>query len=298
MKQFDRLISILELLLKPNVERPTRVQIMRHLGDKAKTVRTFRRDLVDLRENFGISVRPNDENRYEIVSSNEEVRKNILMLINAQRSRELLLAFQDDAYELNKYVVVDNPGGIGGEWVTELLEHCRNRNSINIVHKAHWRDETMSYTLQPYQLREYEKQWYLIAWVSDKNRFQSFGLDRILEVFETGEQFERVKEKELSDLFDYMVGIWGYEYRPIEIKVWFDKKVKNYIKSSPWHWTQNILTEDDDGMVVRWSVTNNPELRRKLLGWSGQFEVLKPQELRAQMFELTNKAATMNKVVL
>lgn len=89
--------------------------------------------------------------------------------------------------------------------------------------------------------------------------------------------------------------MWGSENNPVEIKIWFDHLAKNYIKSNKWHWSQEVLEEDNDGVLVRWNVTISYELLRLLMSWSGQFKVIQPPELTEKIKELASKTLDLNK---
>lgn len=302
MSKTERLLRIYERVeLKSDVfDSPTRKEILRYIGaeDDEASRRRFTRDLVSIENEYGVRIKPDSTYRYSVVAGSTYIKRNMLSLLNAIRYRNLLKGFQENSDKFEEFVKTENPEGVGGEWVEMLFSLIVSQKEISLVYRAYWRPEPRTYTLKPYQLKEYGGRWYLIAWrdeVTDGTpRFQSFGLDRIKHVEETEKFFKRTKARELNNMFDQMMGIWGYEYEPIEIEVWFDNDAKNYIKSNIWHRSQSITEEDENGIVVRWKVTNNFEFKRRLLSWTGQFRVIKPNELREELLDLANNFVRLN----
>ena len=60
----------------------------------------------------------------------------------------------------------------------------------------------------------------------------------------------------------------------------FNLKNAPYVKTKPLHHSQQILREDENGMIVRIDVIPNFELEREILGFSECVEVLGPRNLK------------------
>lgn len=276
------------------MERPTKKELFRYLGKDKSYERSFFRDLDQLREEFGITIKPESNYRYEVVTDTRDYKENLLTLLNGLRIKSLLSGFQGDSVEFGEMVVVSNPGGVGGQWLEGLFEAISQNKEIRITHKSYRRDHIKEYDLQPYQLREHDQRWYLIAWSKKDNAFRNFGLDRIETIDLTGEVFKPTRKDEVLQMFRHKIGMWESSENPVDIVVWFDDYAMNYIKSAPWHHSQEVISEDKKGITVKWHLVPNYELLRLMMSWPGQFKVLKPESLRNEIKELSQKSLELN----
>ncbi|MEG1377928.1 MAG: WYL domain-containing protein, partial [Myroides sp.] len=68
--------------------------------------------------------------------------------------------------------------------------------------------------------------------------------------------------------------------RPQKVILKFNVKNAPYVKTKPLHYSQQILHEDENGMIVRIDVIPNFELEREILGFGECVEVLGPRNLK------------------
>jgi predicted DNA-binding transcriptional regulator YafY len=63
----------------------------------------------------------------------------------------------------------------------------------------------------------------------------------------------------------------------------------NYIKTQYLHHTQEIVQDDQDGLIVTLQLIPSYELLQLLLSFGPEVEVVKPVKLRKQMAEMIGK---------
>ena len=70
-----------------------------------------------------------------------------------------------------------------------------------------------------------------------------------------------------------------------------DRNNANYVITKPFHHSQEIVEEREDGVVFRIRVRHNYELERLILGFGSSLIVLAPSRLRRNISSLLKKAA-------
>jgi len=70
--------------------------------------------------------------------------------------------------------------------------------------------------------------------------------------------------------------IWG---EPQEVMIRFSPAQAPYIKERTWHPSQHIETEDDGSIVLTMHVADRDEVKRWLIGFGAEAEVIEPDEL-------------------
>jgi predicted DNA-binding transcriptional regulator YafY len=179
----------------------------------------------------------------------------------------------------------------GINYIKDLLFAISNHRVISIQHKKYQADEATEHKLHPYLLKEYEKQWYLIAQPAKGGRLKYFGIDRIKDIVTTNKTFRPKKKLDPRKEFDNVIGIWNPQNEKKERFVLsFNATQGNYIKSSPIHSSQDIELENDAETRISLYVKPNPELYQHILKWLPDVKVIEPAWLVEEMKGILNKS--------
>jgi predicted DNA-binding transcriptional regulator YafY len=184
----------------------------------------------------------------------------------------------------------------GINYIKDLLFALSNHQVITISYQKHQEDVAKEHKLHPYLLKEYEKQWYLIAQPAKGGRLKYFGIDRIKDMVTTNKTFKPKKKLKPRDEFDDIIGIWNPQNEKKEKFVLsFNPTQGNYIKSSPIHPSQDIEFENGDETRISLVVKPNPELYQHILKWLPDVKVIEPAWLVDEMKGILNKSLDMYK---
>ncbi|MGB0885188.1 MAG: helix-turn-helix transcriptional regulator [Chitinophagales bacterium] len=173
----------------------------------------------------------------------------------------------------------------GSNHIGKLLEYIKARNCISISYKKFDSEETKTHKIHPYLLKEYRNRWYLIGMNNKNGYINTFGLDRIAYIDICNEQFKFHKDFSSKTYFDHAFGITTFEGEAQELKLAFNKRQKEYIKTQPLHETQEIISETDDELIIKIKVGLTIELKMHLLSFGENVKVLAPKELQKQIKE-------------
>ena len=122
----------------------------------------------------------------------------------------------------------------------------------------------------------------------------NLALDRIKEV-ETDHNTEYIfKDFDADSYFADVLGVTVSEsQRAQEVVFKVDTNNAPYIKTKPIHNSQQIMSEEIDGVTFSVKVQLNPELERIILGMGSSLTVISPAQLRKRI--LNNLKAAVNK---
>lgn len=263
---------------------PSRETLLQYLKnyDCEISLRTFQRDIADIRSNFDIEIIYDTErNGYYIDQESIVDLSKLLYFISLADSSDIILDSIRNKQDTLKYVSVSpNTEAKGVEHIGILLQAIRNTIEIQFEHYNYSTKETKRITAEPYLLKEFGGRWYAFAYLRKKEYFRTFGLDRISNIVLSDKQFRR--EQKLEDTAHKFDNVYGLIYEPEqnknapieEVRLKFAELTLNHISALPLHHSQKI----DNGIVVLKLIVN-PEIENKILSYGEKVEVLSPQHL-------------------
>ncbi|MBE3549829.1 MAG: Transcriptional regulator, DeoR family [Brockia lithotrophica] len=156
-----------------------------------------------------------------------------------------------------------------------------------IVHMRYYtmhRGEETERDVEPFHLRYYEGVWYLVAYCHLRGEVRTFALDRIRHAEITDRPFSSPD----ADTFDpekYFDESWRIERDRERVRVVarFFPPAARYVRERRWHPSQTVLADDGESLVLRFEVLGTNEIRRWLLQYGAQAEVLEPTEFREEL---------------
>jgi predicted DNA-binding transcriptional regulator YafY len=131
---------------------------------------------------------------------------------------------------------------------------------------------------------------YLIGFDESRQAIRTFRLGRILDLSLTPDTFEPADAGMIQEALGRAWGVIA-DQEEVEVVLRFDPSVAALVTETAWHPTEQVSREADGSVVWRGRVPGTVEIRRWILGWGAQVEVLAPQELRADVAATLRDAA-------
>jgi len=131
---------------------------------------------------------------------------------------------------------------------------------------------------------------YLIGFDESRGAVRTFKLQRILELSLAPETFEPPDPAVVQEGLDRAWGVIT-DQEEVEVELRFDAAIAALVIETTWHPTERVRREPDGSVVWRARVPGTLEIRRWILQWGAQVEVLAPPELRDEVAETYRKAA-------
>lgn len=169
-----------------------------------------------------------------------------------------------------------------------LLDDCRrgvqDRRRLRLLYHSLHRDALTERVVRPHHLLHWRGEPYLIAWCEWRQDFRDFFLGRMREwtLLAPDGAFPR---DSAFDVAEYLQA--GFTLRHgedlVTVRVRFSPYQARWVRERQYHPSQRAEDEPDGGLRLTLRVAGTAEVKRWLLGYGAEVEVLEPAELRAEL---------------
>lgn len=160
-----------------------------------------------------------------------------------------------------------------------LARAAVGRRSVEMVYWTAGRNVTTTRGFDPYTLMLRDDDWHAVGHCHQRDEVRVFALQRIRSLVETDETFERPADFRIED---YMHGsfrsVRGDGHYLVALR--FGPGFAGRISEKVWHPSQSLEPQADGGLILRFEVSDLREVKRWVLFWGADCEVLEPKELR------------------
>ena len=169
--------------------------------------------------------------------------------------------------------------------ITPLYQAILQKKALLIEYKSFKAIEARQQIYFPYLLKEYRNRWFLIAKPKKGNILATMALDRIIEFQELPkERFVEYTGVDFDRYFEDVLGVTKTEKdRAHKVILAVNKFHAPYILTKPIHPSQQLLKQDENGIMIRIDVVLNFELEREILGFGECMKVLAPRLLASRI---------------
>jgi predicted DNA-binding transcriptional regulator YafY len=143
--------------------------------------------------------------------------------------------------------------------------------------------------MEPYALKEFQGRWYVVGTVSGSKKLYIFGLDRIDKLGIMTQTFVPKKTIDPTLEFEEIIGVTRLDEDMEDVVLSFTPRQGNYVKTFPWHRSQEVLVDDETELRTRIRVRPNFELTQRILMQGRSVEVIAPDWLRMEIKENLQK---------
>lgn len=163
--------------------------------------------------------------------------------------------------------------------------------AVRITYHTPYTGEETQRTIVPLHLLCYMGNWHLIAFCTLKGELRDFALSRIRTIMFEDEKvalppdIPPVKEY-LRKSFGVIAGDGS-----VEVVLKFTPAVSSWVSEQIWHDSQEITTNADGSLQLRFPVSGFKEVAREILKYGANVEVVSPDELRREIAEEIEKMA-------
>jgi predicted DNA-binding transcriptional regulator YafY len=182
----------------------------------------------------------------------------------------------------------------GLEYIDILYESILNKKVLRILYKSFKAREEQCMTVHPQLLKEYNNRWFLIC--TKSGTLLNLALDRIEEIA-IDKNTDYIDENlDAEKYFGEVIGVTvSRSQRPQNVIFKVNSKHAPYIKTKPFHQSQEILEVDETGTTFKFCVQINFELERMILGMGEFLTIISPRRLKqriAKSLRLANENYT------
>ena len=131
---------------------------------------------------------------------------------------------------------------------------------------------------------------YVIGYDESRAAVRTFKLQRILELAITPETFEPPDPSLVQSGLDRAWGVIT-DQEEVQVELRFDAAIAPLVTETTWHPSEHVERLENGDVLWRGRVPGTLEIRRWILEWGAQVEVLTPPELRAEVAGIYRAAA-------
>jgi predicted DNA-binding transcriptional regulator YafY len=173
----------------------------------------------------------------------------------------------------------------GLHFLDSLYQAIIKKVVLIISYKSFKSREEQTFNFHPFILKEFNNRWFLIGKKKASDQITNLALDRIISIDFDFNLAYLEEDFDAENFYKDVVGVTvnsGLDARTIE--VWIDATNAPYVITKPFHQSQKILQENEDGsIIVTLKLKINYEIERLLMGFGEGLEVIRPNNLRLRM---------------
>lgn len=181
----------------------------------------------------------------------------------------------------------------GIQLIGPLYQAIIRKIPLLITYRSFRATESRQSVYFPYLLKEHRNRWFLVARRKKLPHLATLALDRIEEFHEmAAKDYEEYEGMDFERYFGEAIGVTRSEKdRPQRVVLRVNKQHAPYVLTKPLHATQQLIKEDDAGIIIGINVVLNFELEREILGFGECMQVLGPRHLKGRIRKRLEEAA-------
>lgn len=252
------------------------------------SLRTFQRDLNEIRTIFNIDIKCNNQNQYFIAEDELSGFNNRMM-----EAYDVFNSFTM-GQKLQPYLLFERRCSIGTEHLYGLLHAIKNRYLVRFIYQKYFDEIQTLREVEPYALKEFKGRWYLLSKDYKDNKVKTFSLDRMKDLEITKSKFLFPENIVPLEYFRYCFGVTNANKSELEeIILSFDPLQGKYIKSYPLHESQKVIIDNDEELQICLVVFQTYDFMMELLSFGEDLRVIKPERLKKRMKEMIKNMAQL-----
>jgi predicted DNA-binding transcriptional regulator YafY len=163
--------------------------------------------------------------------------------------------------------------------VEKVLACIETRHPATVTYLAAKATEPKTYDIEPYTLVEHGNSLYVIVAIPKHNRdIRILALERIIEIKQSAA--ERFEVPESFDPEAYLNPSFGIVIEdPIRVVVRFSAESAIYARERTWGQEQTVDIHDDGSLTLAFTAAGKDEIKRWVLSFGADAQVLEPVEL-------------------
>ncbi|MBC7334389.1 MAG: WYL domain-containing transcriptional regulator [Actinobacteria bacterium] len=162
------------------------------------------------------------------------------------------------------------------------------RKSISVTYFSMERKKIQQRIIDPYALIFRFGVWYLIGHCHLRDEIRTFRIDRIKSAKVIENRFEIPSTFSIDK---FLEGSWGIikGEKKEKVKLKFSPELAMFISEVKWHPSQKLEFLGDGSLLASYEVAGLDEIKRWILGFGKEVEVLEPEELRKEIEKETEE---------
>lgn len=178
----------------------------------------------------------------------------------------------------------------GYEYLDNILKAIENKRCIQMDYQI-FGQAPYTIELHPYFVKEFHNRWYVVGYLAEKNNLRTFALDRIQHILPCQTSFIPNSFVDPEAYFKDCIGINFMDRKIEKVCLSFTPSQGNYVKTQHLHWSQKIVKDNTEELVVELNIIINHELKMLIMSFGDQVKVLQPVTFAKEIAEISRRVA-------
>ena len=287
-KTYFRYIWLLDLLLERG---PMTLESIRKAWEQCTVFdgqlsdRTFHEHRKGVEEMFGVEIAC-DRSRGNVyyVKNPEVLDENRLAkwMLHKYSIPQGFMTFQG----MEKRILLEDiPSGT--TYLNKVIDAMQRNVEIVVDYQKFDGEHQCTLHIQPYALKVYNRRWYILGYVKEREAIWHIALDRVMNLIAINKKFELPENFDARKYYSNFTGVYVDENMSLEkVKIRVFGTQVDYLRSLPLHKSQaEVYTKYREYSDFTYRVCITPELITQLLAMGDHVEVLEPESLRETIKE-------------
>lgn len=178
---------------------------------------------------------------------------------------------------------------LGTSFLDDIIEAMQKNMELRIDYQRYegeqGEEHLQTFHIQPYALKVFNRRWYLLGFIKEKDGLRTIALDRILYLEVLTTSFSLPEDFDARKYFSNVVGIFvNKELLVTKVMIRAYGTQAEYLRSTPLHKSQSEgKSKHGEFADFTYRLCVTTELVSQLLAMGEKVKVLEPEELRAEM---------------
>ena len=245
-------------------------------------IRTFHEHRKGIEEMFGVVIECDKSKGYTYYIKNPEVLEQNTYAQLLLRKYSVPKDFSTFNMMRDRILLEEIPHGTA--YFNDVVESMRCNTELVIDYQG-YEGHAETLTMQPYAMKVYNRRWYVLGYIKEKESIRHLALERFIDLQITSKKFEYPKDFNPRKYYDNVVGIYVNNELPVvNLKIRVYGVQMEYMRMLPLHKSQNeVKSRYGEFAEFTYRVCLTPELKSKILALGPNVEVLEPLEYREEI---------------
>lgn len=250
-------------------------------------IRTFHEHRKGIEEMFGVVIECDKSKGYTYYIKNPEVLEQNTYAQLLLRKYSVPKDFSTFNMMRDRILLEEIPHGTA--YFNDVVESMRCNTELVIDYQG-YEGHAETLTMQPYAMKVYNRRWYVLGYIKEKESIRHLALERFIDLQLTGKKFEYPKDFNPRKYYDNVVGIYVDNELPVvNLKIRVYGVQMEYMRMLPLHKSQSeVKSRYGEFAEFTYRVCLTPELKSKILALGPNVEVLEPLEYREEITSQIN----------
>lgn len=180
----------------------------------------------------------------------------------------------------------------------KLADAVLKHKQLELTYYTASRDQESTRTVDPIHLTCVDGEWYLVGFCHTRNERRMFAPSRIRKLVVTNRTFVPDEAFQIGDFLGESFRLIREDNQPLQrIHLRFAPTASKYIREKIWHKTEEQTVNADGSVDLNMFIRSLIEIRRWILSWGAECEVVSPPELREDILNQASAIVNRNRTV-